>query len=314
MSSSLHEFAHLHIPLEDISLATRNFADENTLGVGLHGAGKLYKGQLKWSGQLIDIVARKLEGIYMEAEIELWTEISMLTSLNHKNLGSIVGFCNEHGEKIIIYKHALHGSLHQYLSDPELTWPQRLNICLGVGRALSYIHCDVIHCDISSYKILIDEDWEAKVFGFELSTKYPGSFVHRLLVSRYVDTSPYKDPMYRNTLSLTPKYDVYSFGVLLYDVLCGGKPMSRYDCITENLDEIIDPNLRKQMDTQSLTIFLKVAYNCLNKACVQRPSMDQIVKELENTLEFQCNPENLVRLLVCWGTQQLQMKLHHPTA
>ncbi|KAK9077151.1 hypothetical protein SSX86_005487 [Deinandra increscens subsp. villosa] len=291
MSFSLEEFAPLRIPLEDISLATNNFADENILVHG--GDGKLYKGQLSWQGPLIDIVARRLEGVYGQGEIELWTEVSMLSSHEHKNLVSIVGFCDENGEKIIVYQHTGHGCLLQHIPDREFTCSQRIQICLGVAHALKSIHNDFVHGDINVSNILIDNDWEAKVFGFGLSTKYPGNWEHRLLFSHYFDTSPDRDPVYTNTLGVTPKYDVYSFGVLLYDVFCGKKPSVTSYGEVEKLDQMIDGDLRKQIHTQSLTVLSKTAYDCLNQRRVYRPSMDQIIKELENALELQKEPENL---------------------
>ncbi|KAJ0853408.1 putative protein kinase RLK-Pelle-CR4L family [Helianthus annuus] len=225
---------------------------------------------------------------------ELQTEISTLKSLNHKNIISIFGTYDENNEKIIIYEDAI-GTLHQFLNNPSLTWYNRLQICLAVARALNYIHYDVIHCDINSSKIFLDENWEPKIYGFELSTKYPQSWRHRLLYSHYF-----------NTNNVTPKYDVYSFGVLLLEVLCGRKPMLTNDVILEELDEIIDPNIRNQMDIQSLAHFKNIAYNCLNQQLEQRPTMDQIVKELEEVLELQQKYANLVRPS---NTQKLA---HHP--
>ncbi|XP_076908436.1 uncharacterized protein LOC143565326 [Bidens hawaiensis] len=197
----------------------------------------------------------------------------MLKSLKHKNIISILGRCDENNEKIIIYENAFHGTLDQHLSVPTLTWSQRLKICLGVARALNYIHYDIIHCDINSSKIFLDEDWEPKIYGFELSTKYPQSWRHRLLYSSYFGTD-----------NMTPKYDVYSFGVLLFEVLCGRKLMITNDDIHEQLS---DSNLRNQIDTESLGQFQALVYKCLNQQLVRRPTMDQVVKELEELLELQ---------------------------
>ncbi|XP_076890688.1 receptor-like protein kinase HERK 1 [Bidens hawaiensis] len=249
--------------------ATNNFSHENLITIST--LGKVYKGELLLHGNL---VVQRLDYKHGLGD-ELQTEIGMIKSFEHKNIAPFFGYCDENNEKIIIYK-AFHGTLKQHLSGPTLTWPQRLQICLGVARGLNHIHYDVIHCDINSSKIILDEDWEPKIYGFELSTKYPQSWRHRLLFSRYFDTN-----------NLTPKYDVYSFGVLLLEVLCGKKPKITNDGLDEEPEGIIDPNLRKQMDTQTLTLFTSIAYKCLNQQPAQRPTMDQIVRELNEVLELQ---------------------------
>ncbi|KAM0037941.1 putative protein kinase CAMK-CAMKL-CHK1 family [Helianthus debilis subsp. tardiflorus] len=266
--------------LEDILSATNNFSDENLITEG--GLGKVYKGQLLCYGHLVNFAVRRLYSEYGQGD-ELQTEISMLKSLQHRNINSLFWICEENDEKIIIYKQSSHGTLYQHLNDPTLTWFQRVRICLGVANALNYIHYDFIHCDIKSSKIFLDNNWEPKIYGFELSTKYPQSWRHRLLFSRYFGTN-----------NMTPKYDVYSFGVLLFEVLCGRKPMITNEGVEEIVDTIIDPNLRKQMDEQSLALFTNIAYKCLNQQLVQRPSMDHIVKELE-VLELQLKHANLER-------------------
>ncbi|GKB13631.1 kinase-like domain, phloem protein 2-like protein [Tanacetum coccineum] len=192
--------------------------------------------------------------------VEFWTEFLVLYGLKHKNIISVIAYCDDEDENIIIYEHAVHGSLDQHLSGSTLKWLQRLNICLGVARALSYIHYDVMHCGINSSKIFLDEDWEAKVSGFELSTKYPESWWHRLFFSHHFGASSYIDPEYLKTAIVTPKFDVYSFGVIMFEVLCGrdGDVQSlaenaRHYYRVGKLGEMIDPNLRKQMDSKSLT-------------------------------------------------------------
>ncbi|KAK1430278.1 hypothetical protein QVD17_12911 [Tagetes erecta] len=287
MSRSLNEYAYLHVPLEDIKSATNNFADENILGEG--GAGKLYKAKLTSSGQVIDIVARRLEG--QASEFELWREVSMLSSPQHSNLALVIGYCDENGEKIIIYDHSgVHGCLDKHLSDhATLTWSQRMKICLGVAEALQHIHYDDIHCGISTSTVLIDKEGEAKVFGFGLSTSYPGNWVHRLLLSHYNDTSKEMETVDRDLVRLTPKYDVYSFGLLLYEVLCGRKPVSTENgVVKEKLHEMIHADLTEQMSTQSLislSTLSRLASNCLNQEPMMRPTMDMIVGELKEILK-----------------------------
>uniref|UniRef100_A0A251SH63 non-specific serine/threonine protein kinase n=1 Tax=Helianthus annuus TaxID=4232 RepID=A0A251SH63_HELAN len=259
--------------------ATNNLSKENLITED--ASGKLYKGQLLHDGNLINFTVRRLDCMYGHGE-ELQTEISMLKSLKHKNIISVLGHYDENDEKIVIYEQAFHGTLHRHLSNPTLTWFQRLQICLGVADALSYIHYDVIHCDINSSKVILDENWKPKIYGFELSTKYPQSWRHRLLYSRYFGTN-----------NLTPKYDVYSFGVLMFEVLCGRKPMITSYGVEEELDKIIDPILRRQMDKQSLELFTDLAYKCLDRRLMQRPTMDHILKELAEVLELQNRHSNL---------------------
>ncbi|KAL8262864.1 hypothetical protein R6Q59_024213 [Mikania micrantha] len=267
------------IRLHEILSATNHFSDDNLIKVG--GLGKLYRGKLFRSGMLMDIVARRLSRIYGQGDIEFRTEISVLSSLENNNISSVVGFVDEKDEKIIVYEQKFYGCLDQHIGDPTLRWSQRLQICLGVAHALNYIHYDVIHCDINSSKIFLDEAREPKIFGFEFSTKFPQSWRHRLLYSSYFHTS-----------SMTPKFDVYCFGVLMFEILCGRKPMIKENVVIEEVHDIIDPNLLKQMDTQSLNSFLKTARACLKKALAERPTMDQVVKELEETLELQSKHQN----------------------
>ncbi|MFS8008595.1 putative protein kinase RLK-Pelle-CR4L family [Helianthus anomalus] len=250
-------------------LATNNFSHENLITED--ALGKVYKGKHSRHNYL---VIQRLDCKYGQGD-ELQNEISTIKSFQHKNIVSLFGHCADSNEKIIIYE-GVHGTLSQHLSNPTLTWSRRLQICLGVARGLNHIHYDIIHCDIKSSKIILDGDWEPKIFGFERSTKYPQSLRHRLLFSHYFDTN-----------NLTPKYDVYSFGVLLLEVLCGRKPVITNYGVEEELDDIIDPDLRKQMDTQSLRRFKEFAYKCLNQQHVQRPTMDEIVKELEEVVGLQ---------------------------
>lgn len=226
MSSSFSKhFARLQIPLKDIASATNNFSDTNLIGE--NALRKTYKGKLSRSKQQIDIVAKRLLGKDEYKKAILQAEISTLSSLKHENLVSVVGFCDEKDEKIIIYKHEANGSLEKHLKDPCLTWIQRLEICVGVARALSYIHYDkernfsLIHCNITSSKVLLDVNWNTKLSDFEFAKIVTAARRNRLKFANFNGTKGYIDPSYIKTGFVSHKTDVYSFGVVLFEVLCG---------------------------------------------------------------------------------------------
>ncbi|GJU15209.1 kinase-like domain, phloem protein 2-like protein [Tanacetum coccineum] len=237
---------------------------------------------------------------------KIWTEISMLSSLKHKNLVSLIGFIDNKFEKIIIYKKEANQSLNEYLSDQTLTWMQRLKICVGVAKALSYIHYDagrdfsVIHCNISSSKILLDDKWEPKLSGFELSLKNTVPRRQHLLLTRDIVKNVYLDPKYEKTGGVTHKSDVYSFGVVLLEVLRGRSAVDDEEVgeglISQleksHLDDMVDPHLQKQMDPESFRIFSETAYYCLQEERAKRPYIDQVVKRLDKALELQWKHEN----------------------
>ncbi|GKD73752.1 kinase-like domain, phloem protein 2-like protein [Tanacetum coccineum] len=303
--SSPNDFAHLKIPLEDILSATNNFADENV--IEKVDFGNIYKGLLSWSGKLININARRIKKERKQAEQEFWMEISMLSSLKHKNLISIVGFCDEKDEKVIINMNETRGWLDTYLSDPmSLTWLRRLEICVGLAQALSYIHYDeqrdfsVIHRNIRSFTVQLNYEWEPKLSDFERSMKIEASQRHNSFHTDTLEyTNEYVDPTYSETKIVNHKSDIYSFGIVLCEVLCGRRSLISDDinkylvplAIThyreKKLNEIIDWGLLKQMDSQSLNIFAEIAYDCLNEERSKRPNIDEIVTRLEKALELQ---------------------------
>nr|GEX45906.1 protein kinase-like domain, phloem protein 2-like protein [Tanacetum cinerariifolium] len=170
----------------EVQLESENRPEHSVVaaeGEGTGGFGKRYKGKLLCSGELIDITARRLiNKEWDEKEQQFWTEISMLSSLKHKNVVSIVGFCNVVGVETIIYKHGSTWRLDEYLSDATmLTWVKRLKISIGVAHAISHIHYDesrefsIIHGNISSESILLEDGWEPKLSNFQHSMKIKAS-------------------------------------------------------------------------------------------------------------------------------------------
>ncbi|PWA91682.1 serine/threonine/dual specificity protein kinase, catalytic domain-containing protein [Artemisia annua] len=323
--SSVKDLSHSRLSYENIESATNDFANEIIMTE--YEDVVHHTGHLLHSGQYIDIIAKTLS--YEDAKDgskKFWTEISMLSSLKHKNLVSIIGFYDhdESDYKMIIYKKEANESLKKYLSHQTLTWMQRLKICVGVAKALSYIHYDVgrdfsvIHCNIRSSNILLDDKWEPKISGFELSLKNTVGRRHRVLLTRDIIENVYVDPKYKKTGGVTHKSDVYSFGVVLLEVLCGRSATLPGEVLGDgllsqlaksHLDDMIDPHLLKQMDPEALKIFSDTTYCCIKEDRADRPYIDQVVKRLEKALELQWKHENPVN-----RTSTIQLKGIQPVA
>ncbi|KAK1440327.1 hypothetical protein QVD17_06152 [Tagetes erecta] len=301
-SSSVEEVNHLHIPLSALSEATNGFSDLNLLGTG--GFGNVYKGESATHG---NIAIKMLDTRHGQGDHEFKTEIALLSVYKHENIVSLLGFCDEDGKKILVYKYESNGSLEKHLSSTYLTWIQRLEICIDAALGLQYLHDDVglqhriLHRDVKSSNVLLDENWKAKVSDFGLSRLGPANMEFTFLISNVCGTLGYIDPDYLNTGYLTQKSDVYSFGVVLFEVLCGR--VARDSKFKEkdheflvnlvkihggrnSLYEIIHPKLVKQMKKASLLTFSSIAYRCL-KSGNDRPTMKEVVGQLQKALDIQ---------------------------
>ena len=313
-----NKFEHLKIQLEAIKLATNNFADENCIGRG--GFGKVYKGELFHSGGQIVVALKRLDPKFGQGNPEFWKEIIMLSLYKHENIVSLLGFCDESNEKILVYEYASRRSLDSYLNNDDLTWIRRLNICIGAARGLAYLHNPgetqqrVLHRDIKSSNILLDENWNAKISDLGLSKFGPANQQYTFLVSNAVGTLGYCDPLYIETGLLTKESDVYSFGVVLFEVLCGRLCISKKNGIHESLtglvrkyypqnkiSDIIFGNIKDGMHPKSLDTFVTIAYRCLKRDLEDRPLMSDVVNILESALEYQVSYDSFLLTCLLWA-------------
>lgn len=325
---------HLRIGLNDINEATKNFDDAYCIGSG--GFGKVYKADLEHfdssnSSSIEGVdkcdLPRKRSTVAIKrihnqkGEQGFIAEIETLTTCKHENIISLLGFCDEgNGAMILIYEHASKGSLENYLgkSDTMTTfmWVQRLNICLDIAHGLEYIHNNtdhgkqkMIHRDIKSDNILLGDNWAAKIADFGLSKFHPADQAASTINTHVIaGTYKYLDPEYQKTGRLNKKSDIYSFGVVLLEILTGRlaydsvytqenengiAPVARDHFEKGTIMEIVDHKIKEETDEhvfckgpnkESLDIFLEIAFQCVEETQKKRPTIEVVIKELKKAL------------------------------
>ncbi|CAH1449402.1 unnamed protein product [Lactuca virosa] len=308
-TSSSIEWSQPCRPFEfpEILLATNNFDESLVIGHG--GFGKVYKGNVINGSSVVVSAIKRLDSMSSQGASEFWAEVKMLSKLRHCHLVSLFGYCNHDKEMIIIYEYMPNGTLedHRHKLCTHLSWIQRLKICIGTARGLDYLHTGtgvefgVIHRDVKSSNILLDDNWAAKISDFGLSkigaTNQRSTYVNTLVKG----TFGYLDPNYYTTGRLTRKSDVYSFGVVLLEVLCRKRAVDRnldeeqwglvswaQESIKEgNLKNIIDSGIRGQISQKCLKDFMRITERCLHNNPKQRPTMAEVVVSLDSMLTLQ---------------------------
>ncbi|XP_013629105.1 PREDICTED: probable receptor-like protein kinase At2g39360 [Brassica oleracea var. oleracea] len=293
-------------PLALIKEATDDFNESLVIGVG--GFGKVYKGVLR---DKTEIAVKRAAPKSRQGLAEFKTEIEMLSQFRHRHLVSLIGYCDENSEMIIVYEYMEKGTLKDHLYDSEnqrLSWRQRLEICVGAARGLHYLHTGstraVIHRDVKSANILLDESFMAKVADFGLSKTGPD--LDQTHVSTAVKGSfGYLDPEYLTRQQLTEKSDVYSFGVVMLEVLCGrpvidpSLPREKVNLIEwamklvkkGKMEEIVDPFLDGKVKLEEVKKYCELTEKCLAQDGVERPTMGDLLWNLEFMLQVQAKDE-----------------------
>ncbi|XP_024019966.1 LOW QUALITY PROTEIN: receptor-like protein kinase FERONIA, partial [Morus notabilis] len=289
--------------LAEIKMATNNF--DQVLVIGRGGFGYVYKGHLADEVSTVVAIKRLNKGLSGQGEKEFEAEIKMLSQLRHVHLVSLIGYCDDDDEMILVYDYMANGTLRDHLygtdNDP-LPWKQRLEICVGAARGLHYLHSEVkntvIHRDVKTTNILLDEKWVSKVADFGLSKLGRGDSAVSTAVK---GTFGYMDPEYAQSRQLTDKSDVYSFGVVLFEVLCARKPVdikleedqrnlaqwARKSIKEGRIQNIIDPYLIGKIAPECFKKFVEVAERCVRDYWSQRPTMHEVMENLEFVLELQ---------------------------
>lgn len=283
----------LEYSYKDLQRATCNF----TTLIGKGAFGPVYKAQMS-TGETVAVKVLATDS--KQGEKEFQTEVILLGRLHHRNLVNLVGYCAEKAQHILIYVYMSKGSLASHLYSQKhglLSWELRVQIALDVARGLEYLHDGavppVIHRDIKSSNILLDESMRARVADFGLSRE---EMVNKN-ATNIRGTFGYLDPEYISTRSFTKKSDVYSFGVLLFELIAGINPqqgliehveLAAMSSSTEgkvDWEEIVDSNLEGKFDSEELNAVAALGYKCVNRGPRKRPSMRDIVQTLSHIIK-----------------------------
>ncbi|GLJ45701.1 hypothetical protein SUGI_0961860 [Cryptomeria japonica] len=271
--------------------------------IGKGGYGPVYIGWLRGKEVAVKLLSDKSH----QGPKEFSTEVDMLSRVHHKNLVKFIGYCIEEENMILIYEFMSNGDLRhslngQSLSEKCLDWETRVNIALDAAQGLEYLHhgCNpcIIHRDVKSSNILLNDRMEAKVADFGLSRIVPlEGATHISTVVK--GTTGYIDPEYYILHRLTEKSDVYSFGVVLLEIISGQHPVvlessdgeaahitswTREFMLRGNIERIADPAMEKKYKIEDLWKLAELAMVCCSNQSVQRPTMSEVVMELKESM------------------------------
>jgi len=308
-SSTLPSHLCRYFTIAEIRAATNNFDDIFIIGVG--GFGNVFKGYID---EGTPVAIKRLKPGSQQGVDEFMNEIELLSQLRHIHLVSLIGYCNEGEEMILVYDFMERGTLREYLygsGNEPLTWKKRLEILLGAARGLHYLHAgakqNIIHRDVKSTNILLDDKWVAKVSDFGLSKVGPTGMSMTHVSTKVKGSLGYLDPEYYLRQRLTLKSDVYSFGVVLLEVLCARAPLVRslekkkaslvfwfQRCYNEGviIEEMVDPSIKDSITAECLKSYCQMVLSCLHDDGNQRMSMSDVVGALEFALQLEMSEED----------------------
>nr|POF07479.1 wall-associated receptor kinase-like 2 [Quercus suber] len=296
---------------KELEKATDNFSESRILGKG--GYGTVFKGMLS-DGRIVAI--KKCNTVHKGNLDQFINEIVILSQIIHRNVVKLIGCCLEMEIPLLVYEFIPNGTLFQYLheenEDFPLTWDMRLKIATEIAGALYYLHSaaasPIYHRDIKSTNILLDEKYRSKVADFGTSRSVTIDQTH--VTTLVQGTFGYLDPEYFQTSQFTEKSDVYSFGVVLVELLTGEKPvsstrpeegrsLSAYFILSmkeNHLFEILDDRVKKEGDKEEVIIVANLAKRCLHLNGKKRPTMREVVIELQGIQKTSYDQQNYEEL------------------
>ncbi|XP_058776436.1 proline-rich receptor-like protein kinase PERK13 [Vicia villosa] len=284
---------------EQIVEITNEFSSENVIGEG--GFGRVYKASMP-DGRVGAVKLLKVGS--GQGEREFRAEVDIISRVHHRHLVSLIGYCISEQQRVLIYEFVPNGNLDQHLHESEwnvLDWSKRTKIAIGAARGLAYLHegCNpkIIHRDIKSSNILLDNAYEAQVADFGLARLTDDANTH--VSTRVMGTFGYMAPEYATSGKLTDRSDVFSFGVVLLELITGKKPVDATQPVGDeslvewarplllraiqsgDFSELADPRLQRQYVDSEMFRMIEAAAACVRHSAPKRPRMVQIARALE---------------------------------
>ncbi|CAA7048408.1 unnamed protein product [Microthlaspi erraticum] len=304
--SSSPENANNMFTFQDLARATSNFSSDNLIGQG--GFGYVHKGTL---ADGTEVAVKQLKTGSRQGEGEFRVEIETISRVHHRHLISLLGSCSTGSQRFLVYEFVPNKTLEFHLHEsmgPVMEWENRMKIALGSAKGLCYLHDDcnpkTIHRDVKSSNILIDHGYEAKLADFGLAKSCSDNETH--VSTRVMGTCGYLAPEYAASGKLTEKSDVFSYGVVLLELLTGREPVDKTqpfsdynDSIVDwakplmakalndgNFEGLVDPRLEDDFDVSEMTRMVACAAASVQHSAKRRPTMSQIVRVLEGSISL----------------------------
>jgi hypothetical protein len=290
-------------PYKELKQATKGFKEKNLLGFG--GFGKVYKGVIVSSNSKTEIAVKQISHESKQGVQEFISEIETIGKLRHRNLVQLLGWCRKKNDLILVYDYMENGSLDKYIFEKPrriLKWEERFRIIKGVACGLVYLHEEweqtVIHRDVKAGNVLLDSDMNAKLGDFGLAKLYDHG--ENPSTTRVVGTMGYLAPELTRTGKPTTSSDVFAFGALLLEVVCGGRPIEAKALPEElvlvdwvwdrwrvgEVMEVVDKKLGGVYDEVEVLLVVKVGLMCSDELPGRRPTMRQVVRYLEGEVKL----------------------------
>ncbi|XP_048324741.2 G-type lectin S-receptor-like serine/threonine-protein kinase LECRK3 [Ziziphus jujuba] len=286
----------------------KEFTNEFSQELGSGNFAKVFKGVLN-SDSGDPVAVKRFYNIVTEGEQEFKAEVNAIGQTNHRNLVQLLGFCTEGEHRILVYEFMRNGSLASFLfSKSGIKWHSRIQIAIETARGLLYLHeecsTQIIHCDIRPQKILLDDSFTAKISHFGLAKLLKTD--QNLTVTEIRGTKGYVAPEWFRNMPITVKVDIYSFGILLLELICCRKNLDlgaededqriladwAYDCyIDGKLHLLVKDDKEAMDDMKSVEKFVKIAIWCIQEEPSLRPSMKKVTQMLEGAVEVSIPPD-----------------------